>query len=77
VSSRCRPRPGQREQACVRGGKKPDHLGELALPPEEGGSGDGEIRAVEGLERREVAVSELVDALGGGEIFEPMLAEVR
>ena len=46
------------------------------LASEEGRRGNGQVRAVEALERRKLAVSELVDALGGREILEPVLAEV-
>ena len=64
------------EQARVVGGKELDDLRKLALPPEEGRGRHGQVRAVEALEGGEVAVSELVDALGGGEVLEPVLAEV-
>ena len=53
-----------------------DDLDELALPAEEGRRRNRQVRPEERLERRELAVSELVDALGRGEILEPVLAEV-
>jgi hypothetical protein len=37
---------------------------------------NGQIRLMERRERREVVVAELVDALGGGQVLEPVLAEV-
>ena len=44
--------------------------------PEERRRGNRQVRPEERLERREVAVSELVDALGSAEVLEAMLAEV-
>ena len=69
--------PGQGEQAGVLAGEEREHLGELALPAEEGGGRDGQVRPVERLERRELAVSELVDPLRRREVLEPVLAQVR
>ena len=53
-----------------------EHLLELALAAQEAGCRDGQVRAVEALQGREVAVFELVHALGGGEVLEAVLAEV-
>ncbi len=49
---------------------------ELALPPDERGRLNREVRPVEGLERREVPVAELVQALRAREVLEPVVAEV-
>ena len=69
-------RSRQRKQARVLGGEEREHLGELLLAPEEGCCRDGQVRAVERLERGERALSQLVDALGSRQILEPVLAEV-
>ena len=57
---------GEGEQARLLPRQEPDHLRQLCLAAEEGCRGDGEVRAVQALERGEVGLSELVDALGGG-----------
>ena len=57
-------RPGQGEEARVVCSEELDDLGELLLASEEGCRWHRQVRAVQALERREVAVSELVDALG-------------
>ena len=46
------------------------------LPPDERARGDGQVRRVERPERREVAVAELVQALGADQVLQPVLAEV-
>ena len=69
-------RAGEREQASVVCAQELDDLGQFLLSAEEGRRGHRQVRAVEGFERGEVAVSELVDALGSGEVLQPMLAEV-
>ena len=66
---------GQREQTIAF--EEADHVGELELPAQEGSGGNGKIRAVEALQRREVAGSQLVDALGSCEIRKAVLAEIR
>ena len=69
-------RPGQGEEARVVRGQEPDDLGELLLASEERCRRHRQVRAVEALERGEVGLSELVDALGCGEVLQPVLAEV-
>ena len=49
-----------------------DDLGELLLAAEEGCRGDGQVRAVERLERRESRPPELVERVGCGEVLEPV-----
>ena len=66
----------EREQAHVLPRKQRTHLGQLCLAAEEGGRGNGEVGAVEALERRELALPELVDALGSGEVLEPVLPQL-
>ena len=51
-------------------------VSQLLLAADERVRGEREVRAVEALQRRECAVTELVDALRGREILEAMLAEV-
>ena len=53
-----------------------DDLSELALAAEEGGRGDRKGRAIETFNGGELAVPELVHALGRLEILEAVLAEV-
>ena len=68
-------RPGEREEArAVR--EQRDELLELVLPPHERARGDGQVRGVERPERREVAVAELVQALGSDQVLQTVLAEV-
>jgi len=69
--------PGEGEQARVLVGEEREHLGELALPAQESGCRHREVRAVEAFQRRKVVVSELEDALGGGEVLQAVLPEVR
>ena len=72
----CPTRPGEGEQTSSGRRKQLGDLGELALPAEEGRRRDGQIRAVQGLERRKAAVSELVNALRRREVFQPVLTEI-
>ena len=67
--------PGERQQARAVG-EHGDELRELALPADERARGEGQVGRVERAERREVAVAELVQALGVDEILEPVLSEV-
>jgi hypothetical protein len=67
-------RAGEGEQA--RSFEERHDLGELGLPAEEGRRRHREVRAVEALEGREVSLAQLVDPLGGGEVLEPVLAEI-
>ena len=53
-----------------------NQLRQLRLTADEGARGDRQVRRVEALQRRKVAVAELVDPLGSGQVFEPVLAEV-
>ena len=69
-------RPGQGEEARVVCARSVDDLGELLLAAEEGCRWHRQVRAVQALERGEVGLSELVDALGSDEVLEPVLAEV-
>ena len=69
-------RPGQGEEARVVCSEELDDLGELLLASEEGSRRHRQVRAVQALERGKVGLSELVDALGSGEVLEPVLAEV-
>ncbi len=71
------PRPGEREQARVRRGKERGDLCELCLSSEKRRRRDGKVRPVEAVQCRECLFSELVDALGGGEVLQAVLAEVR
>ena len=48
----------------------------LTLASEEESRGNRQVCAVERLERRKVALAELVDALGSRQVFEAVLAEV-
>ena len=67
--------PGDGEQArAVR--EQRDELLELVLPPDERARGDRQVRRVERPERREVAVAELVEALGADQVLQAVLAEV-
>ena len=68
--------PREREQAHRLAAKQIDDLGDLLRPPEERRRRDGEVRLVQAPERGEVVVPELVDALGSGEVLEPVLAQV-
>ncbi len=67
-------RTGERQQARVV--EQSQHLGQLLLAAEERCRCNREVRLMEALQRREVRVAELVDALGRGEILEPVRAEV-
>jgi len=49
---------------------------QLLLAADEGRRGHRQVGLVQRLERRELGLSELEDALGSREILEPMLAEV-
>jgi hypothetical protein len=69
-------RAGEGEQARVLAGEEREHLGELALPAQKGGRGDGQVGAVEAPECRKVGVFELEDPLGSRQILEPVLAEI-
>jgi hypothetical protein len=60
----------------VVGGDELDDFGELSLASKEGRRGDRKVGAVQRLQGREVARSELGDALGSGQILEPVFAEV-
>ncbi len=68
--------PREREQADVVLRQEPGHLHQLLLAAQERRRGDGQIRLVEALQRREATVPELVDALGRRQVLEPVLAEV-
>ena len=72
----CPTGPGEGEQTSSCRRKQLGDLGELALPAEEGRRGDGQIRPVQGFERRKAAVSELVNALRRREVFQPVLTEI-
>ena len=52
------------------------HFIELLHATQEGRTGDGQIRPVKALERREVAVAELEDVLRRRQVLEPMLAQI-
>jgi hypothetical protein len=52
------------------------HLFELASSAHQGARGDRKVRRVEGLERRELPVAELIDALLRCQVLEPMVAEI-
>ena len=66
------PRSGEGEEAYVPASEQPEHLGELALTAEERRRLDRKVRPVERLQGREVAVTELVEALRRGEILQPV-----
>ena len=66
---------GERDQPRAVGEHR-DELLDLALPADERARGDGQVGRVERPQRREVAVAELVQALGVDEILEPVLSEV-
>ncbi len=69
-------RARQRHEADVVPGEQLADFTQLAVAAEERRRGDRQVRAVEGLQRRELAVPQLVDPLGGGEVLEPVLAEI-
>src|SRR5712691_5949100 len=57
-------------------GDQATQLCKLALPPDELGRDDREIRAIQALQRQKVTVAELVDSLRRRQVLEPMLAEI-
>ncbi len=67
---------GEGEQANIVTGEQLDDLRELALAADERRRRHREIRAVERLQDGEVACTQLVDALGGPEVLEAVLAEI-
>jgi hypothetical protein len=69
-------RPGQREQAHALLREQPGHLLKFPLPPQEGRGRDGQVRLVQARKRRELLLSELVEALGRRQVLEPVLAQV-
>ena len=70
------PRPGQRDEPRIIAVEQFDDLPELALATEKGGCGSRKIRLMEALQGWEIAVAELVHALGCAQILEAVLAEV-
>ena len=48
----------------------------LELPPDHRRRGHRQVRPIEALERRELVLAELEDALGGAEILEAVLSQV-
>ena len=54
----------------------PRDLRDLGAPADEGRGGDGEVRTMDRPQRREVPLSELVQADRLGEVLQPLLAEV-
>ncbi len=63
---------GQEARALEQG----KHLLQLVLAAQEGRGRHGQVGAVQALERGELALAELVEALGGGQVLEPVLAQV-
>jgi hypothetical protein len=51
-------------------------LVQLPLAPDQAGRRDRQVRLVQRLERREVPLSELVEALRSGQVLEPVLTQV-
>ena len=73
------PRPAgarEREEAGVVAHEQLPDIGKLVLAAEEGRRGYREVRAVERLQRREVAVAQLEDPLRRAQVLEPVLAEL-
>ena len=56
--------------------EQPRDLRDLGAPADEGRGGDGEVRTMDRPQRREVPLSELVQADRLGEVLQPLLAEV-
>ena len=69
-------RAGERQQARLARAQEVGERVELAGAAEERRRGDGQVGAVEALQRRELGAAELVDPLGRGEVLEAVLAEV-
>ena len=69
-------RPGKGDETNVLAAEERADLGELQLTAQERRGRDRQVRLVEALQRREVGVSELVDAFGRGEVLEAVYAEV-
>ena len=68
-------RPGDGEEACaVR--EQRDELSQLLLPTDERARRHGEVRGVERPERGEITLAVLIQALGPGQILQPVLAEI-
>jgi hypothetical protein len=53
-----------------------EHVGKLLLTSDDRRGLDGQVRLVEGIERREVLVAELIEPLGRREVVEPVEAQV-
>ena len=70
-------RPGERDEPRIIAIEQFDNLPELALATEKGGRGSRKIAPMEALQGWELAVAELVHALGCAQVLEAVLAEVR
>ena len=57
-------------------GEQCDELAELVLSTDERARRDRQVGGVERPQRREVAVAQLIQALGSGEVLQPVLSEI-
>ena len=77
----CQPCLAATTRACDRhqaGGvaQPQDQLGDLPVAADERAAGDRQVRRVETLQRRELAVAELVNPLRRRQVLQAMLAEI-
>ena len=67
---------GERQEAHIVAGEQRRKLCNLGVAAQEWRGRNGQVGLVQGLERRVAPGAELVDALGSGEILQPMQAQV-